>query len=151
MTAAPAFEVAEAPDRRRWVALAFIAVAQLMIALDATIVSIALPSAQAGFGASDADRQWMVTAYTLTFGGLLLLGGRVSEVVAEGDAEGVRLRRRELIGMAQHRTQELVQRGVGQRGLGLRGGGVQHPHASRPLPRLVQQRRFPDAGLAVQE
>src|SRR3989440_7472873 len=50
-----------------------------MIALDATIVSIALPSAQAALGASDADRQWVVTAYTLSFGGLLLLGGRISD------------------------------------------------------------------------
>jgi len=69
------------PDRRRWVALGFIALAQLMIALDATIVSIALPSAQAGLGASDADRQWVITAYTLAFGGLLLLGGRLSDYV----------------------------------------------------------------------
>jgi EmrB/QacA subfamily drug resistance transporter len=61
------------------VALAFIAVAQLMIALDATIVSIALPSAQAALGASDADRQWVFTAYTLAFGGLLLLGGRLAD------------------------------------------------------------------------
>src|SRR5256886_7136586 len=50
-----------------------------MIALDATIVSIALPSAQAALGASDADRQWVVTAYTLSFGGLLLLGGRIAD------------------------------------------------------------------------
>jgi EmrB/QacA subfamily drug resistance transporter len=64
---------------RRWLALAFIAVAQLMIALDATIVSIALPSAQAALRASDADRQWVVTAYTLAFGGLLLLGGRLAD------------------------------------------------------------------------
>ena len=64
---------------RRWLALAFIAVAQLMIALDATIVSIALPTAQAALGASDADRQWVVTAYTLAFGGLLLLGGRLAD------------------------------------------------------------------------
>src|SRR3989454_380256 len=67
------------PSRRRWTALAIIAVAQLMIALDATIVSIALPSAQAALGASDADRQWVVTAYTLSFGGLLLLGGRIAD------------------------------------------------------------------------
>jgi len=81
MTAAPAEQtwVPAQPDRRRWVALAFIAVAQLMIALDATIVSIALPSAQAALGASDADRQWVVTAYTLAFGGLLLLGGRIAD------------------------------------------------------------------------
>ena len=67
-------------DRRRWVALAFIAVAQLMIALDATIVSIALPSAQTALGVTDANRQWVVTAYTLSFGGLLLLGGRIADV-----------------------------------------------------------------------
>src|SRR5438105_10814340 len=81
MTAAPAEQtwVPAQPDRRRWVALAFIAVAQLMIALDATIVSIALPSAQAALGASDADRQWVQTAYTLSFGGLLLLGGRIAD------------------------------------------------------------------------
>ena len=70
---------ASAPDRRRWVALGFISLAQLMIALDATIVSIALPSAQASLGASDADRQWVITAYTLAFGGLLLLGGRIAD------------------------------------------------------------------------
>lgn len=68
-----------APDRRRWVALGFIAIAQLMIALDATIVSIALPSAQMALRASDADRQWVVTAYSLAFGSLLLLGGRVAD------------------------------------------------------------------------
>ena len=67
------------PDSRRWTALAFIAIAQLMIALDATIVSIALPSAQSALGASDADRQWVVTAYALAFGGLLLLGGKVAD------------------------------------------------------------------------
>jgi EmrB/QacA subfamily drug resistance transporter len=67
------------PDRRRWIALGFIAVAQLMIALDATIVSIALPSAQAALRASDADRQWVVTAYALAFGALLLLGGRIAD------------------------------------------------------------------------
>jgi EmrB/QacA subfamily drug resistance transporter len=66
-------------DRRKWMALAIIALAQLMIALDATIVSIALPSAQAALGAADADRQWVVTAYTLAFGGLLLLGGRIAD------------------------------------------------------------------------
>src|SRR5438874_3352302 len=56
---------------RRWIGLAFIALAQLMTALDATIVSIALPWAQRALGASDAERQWVITAYTLAFGGLL--------------------------------------------------------------------------------
>ena len=64
---------------RRWLALSVIAVAQLMVALDATIVSIALPSAQRGLGASDADRQWVITAYTLAFAGLLLTGGRIAD------------------------------------------------------------------------
>ena len=72
---------APAPDPGRWRALGIIAVAQLMIVLDGSIVNIALPSAQADLGISDADRQWVVTAYTLTFGGLLLLGGRIADFV----------------------------------------------------------------------
>jgi EmrB/QacA subfamily drug resistance transporter len=72
-------EPAAPPDRRRWLALAVIAMAQLMVILDASIVNIALPSAQADLGISDADRQWVLTAYTLAFGGLLLLGGRIAD------------------------------------------------------------------------
>ena len=60
--------------------LAVIGIAQLMVVLDATIVNIALPSAQADLGFSDASRQWVVTAYALAFGGLLLLGGRLSDL-----------------------------------------------------------------------
>jgi EmrB/QacA subfamily drug resistance transporter len=75
MTTAPA------PDPKRWLALGVIAVAQLMIVLDASIVNIALPSAQRDLNISDADRQWVVTAYTLAFGGLLLLGGRIADFV----------------------------------------------------------------------
>jgi EmrB/QacA subfamily drug resistance transporter len=67
------------PTPRRWTSLAFVSLAQLMVALDATIVSIALPSAQAALHATDADRQWVITAYTLSFGGLLLLGGRFAD------------------------------------------------------------------------
>jgi EmrB/QacA subfamily drug resistance transporter len=67
------------PDPRRWLALAVLAAAQLMIVLDASIVNIALPSAQADLEISNADRQWVVTAYTLAFGGLLLLGGRIAD------------------------------------------------------------------------
>jgi MFS family permease len=66
-------------DPRRWWALAVIAIAQLMVVLDASIVTIALPSAQHDLGISDANRQWVVTAYTLAFGGLLLLGGRIAD------------------------------------------------------------------------
>ncbi|TMC08009.1 MAG: MFS transporter [Chloroflexi bacterium] len=69
----------EAAGGRRWSVLAFVALAQLMVALDATIVSIALPSAQRALHASDAERQWVVTAYTLAFGCLLLVGGRIAD------------------------------------------------------------------------
>ncbi|MCQ9181625.1 MFS transporter [Streptomyces sp. IBSBF 2953] len=70
-----------APDPRRWWGLVIIALAQLMVVLDATIVNIALPSAQRDLGISDGDRQWVITAYTLAFGGLLLLGGRIADLV----------------------------------------------------------------------
>jgi EmrB/QacA subfamily drug resistance transporter len=71
--------VAANVDPRRWLALAVLAAAQLMIVLDASIVNIALPSAQADLGITNANRQWMVTAYTLAFGSLLLLGGRIAD------------------------------------------------------------------------
>jgi len=64
---------------RRWWALAVIAIAQLMVVLDGTVVTIALPSAQSDLHMSNADRQWVITAYTLAFGGLLLLGGRIAD------------------------------------------------------------------------
>jgi EmrB/QacA subfamily drug resistance transporter len=69
----------QSDDPRRWLALAVLGTAQLMIILDASIVNIALPSAQKALGISTADRQWVVTAYTLAFGGLLLLGGRIAD------------------------------------------------------------------------
>ncbi len=68
-------------DDKRWLGLAVIAIAQLMVVLDASIVNIALPSAQHDLGITDANRQWVVTAYTLAFGGLLLLGGRIADYV----------------------------------------------------------------------
>ena len=68
-----------APDPRRWFALIVIAIAQLMVILDASIVNIALPQAQADLNISMENRQWVVTAYTLAFGGLLLLGGRIAD------------------------------------------------------------------------
>ena len=66
-------------DPRRWKALVVIAIAQLMVVLDASIVNIALPSIQIDLGFTDANRQWVITAYTLAFGGLLLLGGRIAD------------------------------------------------------------------------
>jgi len=68
------------PDPRRWKALVFISLAQLMVVLDSTIVNIALPSAQHDLGISDANKQWVITAYALAFGGLLLFGGRIADL-----------------------------------------------------------------------
>jgi EmrB/QacA subfamily drug resistance transporter len=78
---APALDFAR-PDTkldRRWWILVVLAVAQLMIIVDASIINVALPSAQRALKISTADRQWVLTAYTLTFGGLLLLGGRIAD------------------------------------------------------------------------
>jgi EmrB/QacA subfamily drug resistance transporter len=66
---------------RRWLILAVLGLAQLMVVLDATIVNIALPTAQRALGFSIADRQWIVTGYALSFGSLLLLGGRLSDIL----------------------------------------------------------------------
>ncbi|MCS0635843.1 MFS transporter [Streptomyces sp. LP05-1] len=77
---APAVPDAALPDPGRWKALVFIALAQLMVVLDATIVNIALPSAQQDLGISDGNRQWVITAYALAFGGLLLFGGRIADL-----------------------------------------------------------------------
>ncbi len=67
------------PDPKRFRALFFLALAQLMVVLDASVVIVALPSAQRALHISIADRQWVVTAYTLAFGSLLLLGGRIAD------------------------------------------------------------------------
>jgi EmrB/QacA subfamily drug resistance transporter len=65
---------------RRWLILAVIGIAQLLVVLDVTIVNIALPSAQHELGFSDDQRQWVITAYALAFGSLLLLGGRIADL-----------------------------------------------------------------------
>ena len=68
-------------DRRRWLILGVIALAQLMVVLDLTVMNVALPSAQRALGFTTVDRQWVVTAYTLAFGSLLLLGGRLADLL----------------------------------------------------------------------
>ncbi len=70
---------AEEPYERRWLALGIIAMTVLLVILDATIVNIALPAVTADLGISQASQQWIITAYTLTFGGFLLLGGRIAD------------------------------------------------------------------------
>src|ERR1700757_3759810 len=69
-----------AEDDHRWLILVIVAIAQLMVVLDSTIVNIALPSAQRALGFPNSDRQWVVTAYALAFGSLLLLGGRLGDM-----------------------------------------------------------------------
>jgi EmrB/QacA subfamily drug resistance transporter len=63
-----------------WLSVAIVCIAQLMVVLDATVVNVALPSIQQGLGLSPANLQWVVNAYTLTFGGFLLLGGRMADL-----------------------------------------------------------------------
>lgn len=72
--------VDERSHRNRWLILATLGLAQLMVVLDATIVNIALPAAQLDLGFDNADRSWVVTSYALAFGSLLLLGGRLSDL-----------------------------------------------------------------------
>jgi EmrB/QacA subfamily drug resistance transporter len=85
LTSADASDVGTAPPpsdqaRHRWWILAVVCIAQLMVVLDASIVNIALPSAQQDLGFSNGNRQWVITAYALAFGSLLLLGGRIADL-----------------------------------------------------------------------
>lgn len=89
---APASPAGTSHGPGRWLALVCVSLAQLMVALDATVINIALPSAQRTLHISDPGRQWVVTAYTLAFGGLLLLGGRLADTIGR--------RRTFLIGLA---------------------------------------------------
>jgi EmrB/QacA subfamily drug resistance transporter len=77
----PESQVRQPPaSDHRWLILVIVSIAQLMVVLDATIVNIALPSAQHALGFPNSDRQWVVTAYALAFGSLLLLGGRIGDM-----------------------------------------------------------------------
>ena len=73
----PNYPAGQAPDR--WRTLFVVAIAQLMVVLDVSIVNIAIPSAKLDLGITDANQQWVITAYTLAFGSLLLLGGRIGD------------------------------------------------------------------------
>src|SRR5258708_16610330 len=68
-------------DRRRWVALALLSVAQFMVVLDASITNVALPTIGRALNFSQQDLSWIVNAYVLTFGGFLLLGGRLADLL----------------------------------------------------------------------
>ena len=68
-------------DRRRWFALALIVAAQFMVVLDVAIVNVALPSIRTDLGFSQESLQWVITAYAILFGGFLLLGGRLADLL----------------------------------------------------------------------
>src|ERR1700710_2696496 len=85
----PSHQLSNPHHDRRWAILAVLGIAQLMVVLDATIVNIALPSAQHALGFSDDSRQWVVTAYALAFGSLLLLRGRFGVLVGSRALQGV--------------------------------------------------------------
>ena len=68
-------------DPTRWRTLFVVAISQLMLILDSSIMNIAIPSAKVDLGISDANQQWIITAYTLAFGSLLLLGGRIGDFI----------------------------------------------------------------------
>ncbi len=120
---------------RRWWVLAVASVAQLMVVLDVTVVNIALPSAQRALAFSDADRQWVVTAYALAFGSLLLIGGKLSDLLGRN--------RTFMAGLGRVRRRLRGGRGgAGLRGPGrlpgppkARSGRCSHPQRSRSSPR----------------
>src|ERR687889_1853522 len=87
-------------DRSRWIALVILCVGMLMIVLDATIVNVALPSIQDDLGFSQSNLAWVVNAYMIAFGGLLLLSGRIGDLIGH--------RRVFLIGLAVFTAASLV-------------------------------------------
>ncbi len=116
-----------------------IAIAQLMVVLDGTVVTIALPSAQRDLGISNADRQWTITAYTVAFGGLLLLGGRIADYTGRKRSFLVGLlgfaAASALGGAAQNGTT------LGRSGLGQCRQGRHHHTARRTSRRLTQREK----------
>ncbi len=81
MSSSPTESTVDPHHARRWLILGILGIAQLMVILDATIVNIALPSSQTDLGFSDDNRQWIITAYALAFGSLLLLGGKIGDLI----------------------------------------------------------------------
>src|ERR1700757_3034356 len=74
--------IAQTPaDRRRWIALAVVVTAQFMVILDVAVVNVALPSIKSDLHFSEQGLQWVITAYAIVFGGVLLLGGRLGDVL----------------------------------------------------------------------
>ena len=121
-------------DRSRWLILALVVLAQLMVVLDATIVNIALPTAQQALGFSNGSRQWIVTGYALAFGSLLPLGGRLGDVFGR--------RRALLVGFARLRRRLGVRRGRAE--LRVAAGGAGAPGSLRRAARPLRARPADD-------
>ena len=114
-------------SRQRWLALFVLCAGTLMIVLDTTIVNVALPSIRADLGFSETSLAWVVNAYLLTFGGFLLLGGRLGDLFGQ--------RRMFLIGIALFTIASIAcglagSQGVARRGAG--GAGRSAAPSSRP-------------------
>src|SRR5436853_907356 len=89
-----------ASERRKWLALALLCAVQFMVVLDIAIVNVALPSIQTDLGFSQENLQWVISAYALVFGGFLLLGGRMADIIGR--------RRLFLVGTAVFTTGSLL-------------------------------------------
>src|ERR671936_787361 len=116
-------------DRRRWIALAVLAVAQFMVFLDETVVNVALPSIKVDLGFSQSSLAWVVNAYILMFGGLLLLGGRLADLFGR--------RRVFLIGTAVFGVASLVDGLAGSEAMLLGARAVQGIGAALATPAAV--------------
>src|SRR6266436_2748384 len=81
IVAQPTADQGETVDNRRWLGLAVIVAAQFMVVLDVAIVNVALPSIKTDLGFSQESLQWVITAYAIFFGGVLLLGGRLADLL----------------------------------------------------------------------
>src|SRR3989449_3003925 len=135
--------IAPQTDRSRWIALYVLCVGMLMIVLDATVVNVALPSIQKDLGFSQSSLAWVVNAYLIAFGGLLLLAGRFGDILGRrrvflaglGLFTGASL----LCGVAQTQAMLVVARFV--QGI---GGGPTPPH----VPPGVAAAVFPPPGRA---
>src|ERR687889_306682 len=82
-TVEPESKMSTQADPRRWKALALLSLAQFLIIMDTSIIGVALPAIQQQFGFSQSDLQWIFSAYVIVFGGLLLLGGRLSDILGQ--------------------------------------------------------------------
>jgi len=126
-------------DRRWWI-LGVLGIAQFMVILDSTIVNIALPTAQRDLHFSNADRQWIVTAYSLAFGSLLLLGGRIGDMVGRKRALITGL-----VGFAVANGQLPTEGAVVLDQRGRAAGQVTSARRSRQLERVIGMAWVPSA------